>query len=349
MEPGDSFDVTISYSAAGANSFAYSLMHNQRTDIDITVDVIGLEGSEIAKGTLPASIETVTENGEHWVWHYDGLIADRDIRLNLPEKLNYAQRVAAKQSDYRMLGAAAPWLVGLFIISLGMVLRLDNIRLRLESYLLMGFGMALFFPLLTFFSGALPQTVAAVLAFIIVAGLLLVCVKRAVGGKNIVLQTGILLVVFLGLFALGIVSSWRGIMLTSGGVILVGLFMLLYARKAILPEPPTPAPIEEAITEEAEIESDAEMDDEKESELVKQVVVLPTPVPEPMVEVDSELTHSHCPYCARALEEDYAFCPGCGRDTSEVIRCESCGYVQVIPVDAEIRYCVKCGEGLMER
>ncbi len=45
MAPGDSFAVEISYQAEGANSFSYGLMQNQRTDIDIAVDVIGMQGA----------------------------------------------------------------------------------------------------------------------------------------------------------------------------------------------------------------------------------------------------------------------------------------------------------------
>lgn len=335
MEPGDNLDVAISYRADGANSFTYGLMHNQKTDIDITVDVLGLNGSKTTKGSLPASATETTENSEQWTWSYKGLIADRDIRLALPRKLNFAQRVAEKQAAYRTLGWAAPWLVGLFLCAMGLIFHADGIRLRLESYLLMGLGIVLFFPLLTFFSGALPQIAASLLAFGLVAGLMLLFVKRAIGGIKVMRRTGILLVVFLGLFSLGIISPWRGLLLTTGGVVLVGTFMALYASRAVLPDLPTPPESEPEPGIVAESEPDQALLDEMKAKVVGPRVVETQPAPEPI--------QSHCPYCARELAQDYTFCPGCGHDTSDVHRCEQCGHIQFIPLEANTSYCVQCG------
>ena len=66
------------------------------------------------------------------------------------------------------------------------------------------------------------------------------------------------------------------------------------------------------------------------------------------VQPDPKPDQAHCPYCARALAQDYAFCPGCGHDTRDVYRCEQCGHIQVIPAEANIKYCVQCGTQITE-
>jgi hypothetical protein len=339
MAPGDHLAVDISYQAEGASSFSYGLVQNQRTDIDITVDVAGLQGSEIARGTLPESGIESTESGETWVWHYDGLIADRDIRLNLPKQLNFAQRVAEKQSDFRALANAAPLLVVAMLGVLFLVYRAENIHLRLESFLLIGFGTVLFYPLLTFMSAALPQVIAALLAFGVVTLLILLYIKRAIASRTSMVRTGLMLVVFLGLFAVGIISPWQGLFFTLGGLVLIGTFMTIYAGQALREEPSTPHAEDIDIdAETAHKEIPGEIWEE-----TSEKVISDASIPVKAEDIIPAPTHAHCPHCGRELADDFDFCPGCGKETGEVQRCVHCGYLQVIPDGDKTRYCVKCG------
>jgi hypothetical protein len=159
-------------------------------------------------------------------------------------------------------------------------------------------------------------------------------IQRAVGDRSATLRTGLLLVVFLGLFALGIISPWRSLFFTMGGLILVGSFMVMYAQRAVLPEPPPP-PEPEPEDEVSEVEEElvAVEDAVRQISVAEEVSV---PVQKPV--------HSHCPHCGRELAEDFGFCPGCGQETTEVQKCEHCGYLQFIPIDSDTRYCVQCGK-----
>ncbi len=329
LMPGEGHAVEISYKADGANSFAYGLTRDQRTDIDIAVNVVGLNGSTVPKTSLPASQNEPTADGERWTWRYQALIADRDIHLELPTRLSFSQRVSALQDDFSTLAWMAPLLVVLFMASLGGVLHVDGVRLRLASYLLLGLGLALFYPLLTFLSGLLPLLAAAALATLLVSGLLLVFLARALphakARRAILLRAGLLLIVFLGLLSLGTLTPWKGLLLTAGGLALVGMFMLLYARRAVAPEPdPMPEPITAA--EPVDESIDEPVDDE------------------PVVESASAPARLHCPYCARPLQADHAFCPGCGHDTAGLRRCTHCGHQQLIAAGTGTMYCVHCGE-----
>lgn len=322
LEAGVEHEISISYKADGANSFGYALHHNQRSDVDISVTVLGLKGSQVPKVSLPPSATEVEDDGETFTWKYSGLIADRDIQLALPAHLSFTQRLARLNDEFRLLAGLAPLLVGLFLAALAGVLHLSGQRLRLESYLLIGLSLALFYPLLTFLSGMVGVFLASILALCLVSALLLAFLSLMLGWPITRWRVGLLLAIFLGVFSLGMLTPWRGLLLTGGGLSLIGIFMILYARRPVPTEPETvPLPVE----------TEMEMEPETEPDL-------------PPEEATPESTEVHCPYCARALADDYRFCPGCGHDTSRVRRCIECGQAQLVPQELEAVYCVHCGQ-----
>jgi hypothetical protein len=131
-------------------------------------------------------------------------------------------------------------------------------------------------------------------------------------------------------------SPWRRLLITGGGLLLVGTFMMAYARRKIPSEPePTPEPkteLEPVTESEPETEPTITTDSPDES------LEEPT-VPEP--------SSAHCPQCGRDRADDYAFCPGCGYNTQNLRRCESCGHEQHISPEAEKTFCLQCGEQLL--
>jgi double zinc ribbon protein len=324
LAPGDERQIEIRYQADGANSFAYSLQHDLRTDIDVAVTVEGLVGSQIPRHALPASASDTTDGDEVWTWHYTGLIADRDILLGLPTRLSFAQRVAQLQSGFRALAGLSPLLVGLFLGSLAGVLYLSGVRLRLAVYLLAGCGMALFYPLLTFLSGMVDLVLAEGIAFLLVSALQITFLGLTVGWRRAGWRVGLLLVIFLGLFSLGMLTLWRGLLLSIGGVLLVGVFMLLYARRSLPPEPEPSAEPEQSPGKDPGPLSDDAAD-------------------APFLPVAEAL---HCPFCSRALAEDYGFCPGCGHDVDHIRRCPACGHRQSVSAGQDVVYCMRCGEAI---
>lgn len=342
LQAGEEHQVEISYQADGANSFSYGLHHNQRSDVDVVVTVIGLAGSKVSKASLPASAHEATEEGEIWRWDYPRLIADRNIQLGLPTRLSFAQRVAQLQDDFRMLAGLAPVLVGAFLASLAGALYLSNVRLRLTGYLLTGCGLALFYPLLTFLSGIVDLGLAAVIALVLVSGLLVAFVSLTAGWRQGGWRTALLLGIYLGFFSLGMLTPWRGLFLSGGGLVLVGTFMLLYARyrSAVKPE----AEPEPALALDVQpMETPPESEVEPESGVESASGAEPEPQPEEETPPTPEQTGLHCLYCARSLDDDYQFCPSCGHDTSHIHRCEDCGHRQYVPIEIETVYCVHCG------
>ncbi|MEA3307967.1 MAG: zinc ribbon domain-containing protein [Chloroflexota bacterium] len=321
LEAGKERQISISYQADGANSFAYALNQNQRSDVDVTFTVVGLTGSEVPQWSLPSTANELAEEGESFTWDYDNLIANRNIRLVLPSRLSFAQRVAKLQDDFLSLAILAPFLVGLALVSLSALCHLSDVRLQLPSYLLTGLGLALFYPLLTFLSGLMDVLLAALLALLLVSALVVLFLRRATGRRQVGWGVVWLLAIFLGCFSLGTLTPWRGLLMTVGSLLFVGGFMLLYARR---PPALEPAPVPEPLAAVPEFTPEPELE--------------PEPEPEP--------AGYHCPRCGLALADDYHFCPGCGYETESFSLCVHCGYKQFVSAGLETGHCLRCGQPL---
>jgi len=320
--------IVISYKADGVNSFAYGLQQNRRSDVDVTLTVLGLHGSEVPKFSLPSTDVANLKDGERFSWQFTGLIPSRDIRINLPTRLSFSQRVSQLQGDFRTIGNWAPILIGLFLISLAILLRFADVHLPLESYLMIGFALALFYPALTFLSGLLAVALAAILSLVAVSVLVVTFLGLTVGWQQTWWRVGILLVIFLGIFSLGVLTPWHRLLTTSGGLLLVATFMITYARRTIplAPEPMT------------ELGPEVEPEPEFAPEIAPVSPHEEAAVPEPV--------RAYCPQCGRDRGEDYAFCPGCGYATKDLYRCKSCYHEQYTSPKAEKTYCLHCGEPL---
>ena len=274
--------IVISYKADGVNSFAYGLQHNRRSDVDVTLTVMGLKGSEVPQFSLPTTDVKNLEDGERFSWQFNGLIPNRDIQINLPKSLSFTQRVAKLQGDFRTIGNWAPILIGLFLASLAILLRFADVHLPFESYLMIGFALALFYPTWTFLSGLLDVALGAILSLVTVSALLVTFLGLTVGWRQTWWRVGLLLVIFLGIFSLGVLTPWQRLLTTGGGLLLVATFMIAYARRTI---PPEPEPMAE-----------------------------PEPVMEPEPAFAPGISPGSPQEEASASEPVTAYCPQCGRD-----------------------------------
>ena len=89
LESDERVQVEIGYKANGATSLTYGLQHEQRADVDVSIRVLGLVGSEVPDYSLPTTAIEEEEGGETLVWRYDDLIPNRDIRIDLPSRLSF--------------------------------------------------------------------------------------------------------------------------------------------------------------------------------------------------------------------------------------------------------------------
>jgi hypothetical protein len=331
LRPEEEREIEVRYKAKGVGSFAYSLEHNRRIrDLDAEIQVRGMAGSEVPNQALAPSAHTPGEGGDVFSWRYQGLITDQDIAIELPARLSLAQKVEKMSPLFAGLSFLAPALLVSFLACLAMALHLSQVRLRLEHYLLMGLGFFLFYPLLIFLASVLGLTAAAALSLLVISGLILVFLSKVENSPQTWAYAALLLVVFLGLFSLGLLTRWRGLLLTAGGILLVGFFMQLAARlKAKEPVPP-PA----LLKEEGQIVAEAEARVEIEETVEKR---------EAVAQVAEETFAKFCPRCGRGLLPDYTFCPGCGHDERAFLGCQHCGRQHYAADRESLAFCPGCG------
>jgi len=232
--------------------------------------------------------------------------------------------------DFAGLSFLAPALMVSFLACLAMALRLSEVRLRLEHYLLMGLGFFLFYPLLIFLASILGLTAAAVLSLLVIGGLVLVFLRKVESGPRPWVYAAFLLAVFLGLFSLGLLTRWRGLLLTAGGILLVGFFMQLAARLRAKEPASPPVSLEEGETTAVEVEPEVEVKSELEVE-------------ETAEQAMEETFEKFCPRCGRCLLPDYTFCPGCGHDERAFLGCQHCGRQHYATDRESLAFCPSCG------
>lgn len=329
LSPEEEREIEVRYEAKGVGSFAYSLDHNRRIrNLDAEIKVRGVAGTEVPNQALAPSAHTPSDDGDAFSWRYQGLITDQDIAIELPARLSLSQKVEKMSPLFADLSFLAPALMVSFLACMASALRLSEVRLRLEHYLLMGLGFFLFYPLLIFLASVLGLTAAAVLSLLVIGGLVLVFLRKVESSPQTWAYAALLLTVFLGLFSLGLLTRWRGLLLTAGGILLVGFFMQLAARlKAKEPaSPPTPLEEEGPTAVEAEVESEETAEKE-----------------EPIAQVTEEAFEKFCPRCGRGLLPDYTFCPGCGHDERAFLVCQHCGRQHYVVDRESLAFCPSCG------
>ncbi|NIM95395.1 MAG: hypothetical protein GTO18_16995 [Anaerolineales bacterium] len=312
--------ISIRYKAEGAYTFTYELPKEQRTDVDVEITVVGLTGSSIPEASLPPLEIESGDDAEKVTWEYANLIDTRNIQIELPREQTFSRRIAEVQFELSDLLNRAPFIIGATMAALAVTFRLRGTRLKIETYLLLGLGLVFFFPLVIFLSGIIGVMAGSLLALLITIGLLVVFLSQTVGWDQIGWQTVLVLVVFLGLFGLGLLTEWSGLLTTVGGVLMLGVFMVLYARR------------QKNLMELEPIQAQEETEE-----------IEPSPAPEPDLPSGPTL---HCPQCSQGLEDDVNFCPSCGYETKQIVRCGHCGREQFPPTGFEVAYCLGCGEVL---
>jgi hypothetical protein len=365
LASGEEREVTVRYQARGVGSFTYALDHNRRLeDLDVEIAVHGLDDSEVPDDYLPTTsvddVESVT--GERFAWRYEALIADRDVRVVLPARSGFVQRVEKLQEPLGALSRFSPLLVAFFVACLAGVHRLDGVRLPIEHYLLAGLGFFLFYPALVFLSGVFELGLAAAVALPVITALLVIFVGRATASRRAAWQMALLCGVFFGLFSLGMMSRLRGLLFTAGGLLLVGVFMVLLARRRPVQAPPRPGPLPEKPPEplaphSTEPESGSDRDSgheateprEGEPETEDPACVELTANPDDGLESEPPVAEPpplkrYCPHCGTGLDDAFSFCPGCGRDAKLFRCCPACGAEHYVPAEAELAHCPLCGE-----
>jgi hypothetical protein len=228
-------------------------------------------------------------------------------------------------------------LFGLLLVSGGLI---TGKRLTLGQYTLVALPIVVFYPLLLQLSKYLSVYLAFPLAFVLM-GLLVVGNLQRNQGRRFAYTYGVFgLVTVVGLFSLAaLLTKGAGTVVTIAVFILVAYVVYaapkLPARlprrekpRLVPPPPPTATEAPEA-GEAAEPPTTA---------------APPTPAGRPTPEPPP--AHHYCAYCGGAVQETFAFCPGCGKEARVAHQCAHCGADLCDTCSTEYRHCPGCGAKL---
>ncbi len=328
FKPSERKTVKVTYTAQGIDDYGYAL--DQRTmnpEFRFIATIKGADGDiEVPKESLRLVDSPVDEDGgRKLTWYYKGLVTTRNILIDIPDReppLTFAARLKSYAERFARLSQVAPIFAALFIGSLGLSGRVGGRTLDAETYVLLALGFLFFYPLLIFIANFLSVSASFWIAVLVMAGLSAAFAWR-VGGRALLWRTLLLLAVFLGLFSYAVLNPrLTGLLLTGGGIVILGFFMLSYAvwppPKPVLPqqpeEPPPPAP--PAVPE-------------------------PAPVANPGHE--DRPVGCFCPHCGMAMQPEFRFCPNCAKPVHQVVLCGACGAEVCAACGAGFKHCPRCG------
>lgn len=359
--PDQKHEIKVSYRAHGTEDFVYMLEHDERIKkLSYAVTIKGVQRKPI----LPAKtcLDPTTglqRRGDTWSvsWDYDNLLTQRDIILQIPAPI-FGGDIGHRMPYLIRTGFVSLVLLGMLLFSGGVI---TSRRMTLGQIVLIVLPIVMFYLLLLQFSKFMNLYLAFLLAFLLMAVLVMVILGRQ-QGRRFAWTYGLFgLIVVVGMFsAATLLTKGAGALVTLAVFLLVAY--LVYAAPKLppfqarpeplyqpVPLPPPPHWADEAMpegeeTEEGEPEGDR--DEDAEAGVAPAPVTSATPVaaPEPPPAPPSH----YCAYCGREVEDNFSFCPGCGKTASVTHRCEECGAEICETCAPSFKHCPGCGKTLGE-
>jgi hypothetical protein len=342
--------------------------------LDFTASVTGTEHKPRLRPReclQPSSPLTRTGDTYNVEWKYKDLVTARDLILEIPPPF-MGNDVAKVWQRLTWAGIATALLLGLVLFAGGVA---SGKPVTLGQFALIVLALALFYPLLYFLSHHMSVPWGFGIAFLVSSFLVLDNLRRWHGLWFALRYGGFGLVTLLGLFsAAALATKGSGTLVTVGLVLLIWFAIRTTPRisawvaeaKAAAPPPPPPPPSifrredmawpGEARDPGSDEDDLLEFDESEEpptGETAERapavtaaapVVALAQPPTEPAVE---ERKH-FCAYCGGGVDEDFSFCPHCGKDARIARECEHCGTQICLPCAHNYRFCPGCGAELPE-
>jgi hypothetical protein len=337
FKPQEKKEVTVSYRAFGTEDFVYMLDHGERIKaLDFAATIQGTQ----RKPQLPAKeclepTAALTREGDTYTvaWSHQDLLTKRDIIVKIPAPI-VGGDIAQRMPNLLRTGIVSLVLLGLLLGSGGLIV---GRRLTLGQYVLIALPVIVFYPLFLQLSKYVSVYLAFGLAFVLMGLLVLDNLHRNQGARFALTYGLFGLVTIVGLFSIAaLLTKGAGTLITIASFILIAYVMhavpklpaILPRRPSrVIPRPPTPPPAE---SDEGEDTTEAPV----------------MPVVAPMTAVAPPVKRQYCAHCGRAVEEGFAFCPGCGKEAHVAHQCGHCGADLCNECSADYRYCPGCGRQL---
>jgi len=233
---GEATSIQIAYKTRGSSSFSYDLAHDYRVrNLDVVMTIIGAgRDIQVPEGALePSEPLRRTEDGRAWTvsWKYEDVVVDRDIEVRLSGGRKPVF-TAAVLDRLRWLGVLS---LALFLLAMTTAARIEKRAIASHEYLLAAICFVLFYPLLVFASAYLPLPYALALSLALVAGMIIRYTVAITDPPFALKYVGSSLAVFLGFSSVVILApAAMGLATVLGGLLVVGLFMEVTARRTTI-------------------------------------------------------------------------------------------------------------------
>jgi len=324
FKPGEAKTIHVEYDAQGIDEYGYAVDHDRlNKSFRLVATVAGVDELKLPNDCLRVEKQEKNKDGFKLTWYHQGLVTNRDIKIDLPDKepeLTLAARLQKYAGRFALLCRVAPIFALFFVGAMGLSGRVGAPKLSAESQVLLALNFLLFFPLVIFVA-SFTGVAAAFWIGLAVTALINALYAWRQAGVGMLWRVLVFTAIFLGLFSYGILHArLTGLLLSAGGVAIVAFFMLSHG---LWPPEPHGKP---------------EAPGEQQGPGVPAVAAAGNPPPKGR--------GSFCPYCGMVLGASFKFCPGCARPVHETIACKQCGAQVCGACGREFKYCPACGAGL---
>jgi len=325
FKPGESKTIAVEYEAQGIDDYSYAVDHDRLNKyFRLVANVTGVDELELPNDCLRLREQKRIADGFQLTWFHKGLVTNRDIKLDLPDRepeLTFAARLQDYADRFAILCRAAPLFALLFIGAVALSGGLGAPRLSTESHVLLALNFLLFFPLLIFLAGVTGVTTAFWTSLGVISVLGVLYAWRT-GGAGMLWRVVVFTGVFLGLFSYAVLHErWTGLLLSVGAIAVIALFMLSHALW-----PPEPR----------EAEPEAPTGDGGPG----------GPMPVPAGNPHPPAEGNFCAHCGMELGEGFRYCPSCAKGVHETVACAKCGAEVCAVCGKEFKNCPACGARL---
>ncbi|MGB5352863.1 MAG: inner membrane CreD family protein [Woeseia sp.] len=222
LEPGQTKDVRVAYRSQGTGSWRYRLgdAATQVRDFSLamTTDFLDIDFPE---GALSPTTKTETEGRWSLNWDYGTLVADADVAMTMPQKLNPGPWVSR-------VTFFAPVSLFLFFFVLFVITLLKGVRLHPMHYFFLGCSFFAFHLLLAYLVDHVSVHLALAAASLVSVGLVISYMRLVAGTRFAMVEVGLAQVVYLVLFAYTFfLEGFTGLAVT--GLTIATLFVVMQA------------------------------------------------------------------------------------------------------------------------
>jgi hypothetical protein len=247
--PEKPIEIHVAYKSRGLDLWLYSFADKMATVRDFTPTVnTDFAGYNFPQNTISPSTKTATPQGAQLQWRFENLVADFDVGVELPRKLNPGP-LASRMSFF------APVSLLFFFTVLVVLGAVHGTSLHPMHYFFLGASFFAFHLLFAYLVDHLVLELAFVIAAAVSMALVISYLWRVMGRRFAVREAGVSQLLFLVLFSYAFFyEGYTGLVVTIGAVITLAVLMHvtagvnwaeLFGRKTVRPaEPVAPSPVQ---------------------------------------------------------------------------------------------------------